>query len=97
MLFPEKNMEGVLYEGKFANTFPIGFVVASSDSSSLSHVTLRRCPLRLYDEDSSEVLCDSLILFEKIVVVSQLFNETKNNLKERPLKNKKISQQYVFS
>ena len=41
-------------EGHFTKTFTIGFVVASHDSSSLPLVTLRRCPSRLYDEDSLE-------------------------------------------
>ncbi len=36
--------------------FPIGNDVALDDSSSLPLKTLRRCPSRLNDEESSEVL-----------------------------------------
>ena len=46
----------IMDSGSFANTSPIGNVVASHDSSSLPLETLRRCPLRLNDEDSAEVL-----------------------------------------
>ena len=38
--------------------FPIGNDVALDDSSSLPLKTLRRCPSRLNDEESSEVVCD---------------------------------------
>ena len=48
-------------KGHFTNTFPIGNVVAPHDSSSLSLVTLRRCPSRLNDEESAKAFCDSLI------------------------------------
>ena len=40
----------------FTNTFPIGNVVASHDSTSLPLVTLRRCPSRLYDVACLEIL-----------------------------------------
>ena len=56
----------------FANTFPIGNDVAPHDSSSLPLVTLRRCPSRLFDEDSSGVF----VLCSKIGCISEIQRKT---------------------